>query len=116
MNEDIKNSEKISICAICGIPFIPRIISSSKVEFVDNLCERCAKDLKEAALIVCKTCRRPIGRIQAKKLECGYIVKPGEILHVSECCNCNKDCISSELIEVETWKQNIRENKIYIKL
>lgn len=114
MSEHTDNFEKIPTCAICGTPFVPKIITSSKVKFADNLCERCAKDLKEAALIVCKTCRRPIGRILANKLDCGYVVKPGEILHVLECCNCNKDCISSEIIEVGYWKRNIKERKIIV--
>lgn len=105
---------EIQMCALCGAPFRMPILTSNKVEFIDNLCETCRDALKEAAVIVCTKCKKPIGRIEAKKLECGYIVQPAEILHVDECPRCNPNCISSKFIEVESWINNIREGKIIV--
>ena len=85
-----------AICSVCGKQFEPEPLLVRDCD----LCPECRKTYKDMAFAYCMKCKAVVTRIPAG-IMMGLIVKPGDILHVTECPVCTPGVIRSVPIEVQ---------------
>ena len=88
-----------SKCKICGQSFTPGFIFKAEDML---LCDKCRQEYANSADLYCLKCGRFVGKVSSKKLDNGFEVKKGDVLHVTHCPACSTD-ESSVILELEEW-------------
>lgn len=84
-----------NVCTMCGKEF-----EKDPIIVVDgDLCPECRKTYGGMAYIFCMKCNAVVTRVKPG-LAMGLLVKPGDMLHVSECPQCTPGVIKSIPLEV----------------
>lgn len=66
------------------------------------LCDECRNAYENSADIYCVKCGKFVGKVPCTKLDNGFEVKKGDVLHVTSCPDCSKEA-SSKILELEEW-------------
>lgn len=98
-------------CIMCG-----RMSDVNDMQKLSNnqfMCKECTELYKDAATIVCATCGAHVAKVVPGVIDCGYDIKPKEVLHVDKCINCCEDVTVSEILEITEWQKH-NKPKLYI--
>lgn len=93
-----------SKCSMCGKEYERPLVLTRD----SDLCPECRKTYADMAFVYCTKCGKTVTRIRPGMASNGYIVKPGETLHVDECPVCNpwvKVSIPKEFKEYEARRR-----------
>ena len=97
-------------CLLCTKPFLMR----KYIGCPDQICGECMKTYSECAIVRCRNCQVVICRLVPKVLDCGFVIRPGAVLH-SDCCNiCNTKVSESHIVEITDWMRLVRPHKAII--
>lgn len=108
-----KKSPNEETCLLCSKVFEVTPVVGTR----DPICPECRATYKDTAVLRCHKCKGIICRIKPTVMECGFIVKPGMVLHSTSCNICNPSLSeegSTIVIEVDEWIKNIRPRKTYM--
>lgn len=72
------------ICTICRKEFErdPFLVQDA------DLCPECRKTFGGMAYVFCKKCNAVVTRVKPGLTQCGYMVLPGQLLHIDKCPEC----------------------------
>lgn len=72
-------------CSMCGKEYERPLVLTRD----SDLCPECRKAYADMAFVYCMKCRKTVTRVRPGMSAGGYMVKPGEVLHVDECPVCS---------------------------
>lgn len=90
-------------CTQCGKAFErePLVVKDG------DLCPDCRKTYAGMAFVYCMTCKAVVSRVEPGIASNGYLVKPGDLLHVKACPVCSPGIIESIPVEF-TGNEKVR--------
>lgn len=88
---------KTAVCTMCGVTFEPGLVLVQDYD----LCPECKKTYGGMAAVFCNKCNVVVARIKPGLSAQGYFVKPGDVLHVTECPTCKPGVTMSTPIEFQ---------------
>lgn len=73
-----------AICSICQKEYErdPLLVQDA------DLCPECRKTFGGMAYVFCRKCNSVVTRVKPGLTQCGYMVLPGQLLHISACPTC----------------------------
>ena len=100
----------IAPCLLCAKPFLMRPSSGAP----DQTCPECAKTYLDCALLVCQGCNCVVGRVVPKLLDCGYYVRPKNVLHTDACSVCRPGLEQSTILEIQNYMVRRGSTKLIV--
>lgn len=96
-------------CLICGKPFLMGVFIGDP----DQLCPVCAEEYRNTARVICKTCRVTVMRVEPGRLDNGFQVYPGQVLHLDACNVCKPGIKVSRILEIAEWERLARPSRTF---
>lgn len=92
-----------STCTMCGKSFEREALAVKD----GDMCPECRDKFGDMAFVFCTKCRKVAARIPPG-MAMGILIKPGDMLHVTECPHCTPGIVKSIPLEVQNAEKSGR--------
>jgi len=84
-----------------------KLINTGYMHAIEPICEPCRPDFEGQARLVCVRCRSVIGWMDPQTDKHGFKIEPDKYYHVGECMVCDPNVVSSHIIEMALYYDEI---------